>query len=82
MKEVVNRLTEEYAAAMQDFLAGQGEAALRRAYEAGRRALSDGLGVLEMVAVHQESVIAALQSHPGDLDHVLRQAISCFAESL
>jgi PAS domain S-box-containing protein len=82
MKEVVNRLSEEYAAALQDFLAGQGEAALRRAYEAGRRALSDGLGVLEMVAVHQESVIAALQSHPGDQEQVLRQALSCFAESL
>jgi PAS domain S-box-containing protein len=84
MNEVASRLAQEYAAAMRDYLAGRGEVALRRAYEAGRRALSEGLGVLEMVAVHQESVIEALRSQPHkpDQEPILRQAISCFAESL
>jgi PAS domain S-box-containing protein len=84
MNEVASRLAQEYAEAMQDYLGGQGEAALRRAYEAGRHALSEGLGVLEMVAVHQESVIDALrsQSRDGDQEQILRNAISCFAESL
>ena len=84
MNEVASRLAQEYAAAMRDYLAGCGEVALRRAYEAGRRALSEGLGVLEMVAVHQESVIDALasQPHKRDQEQILRQAISCFAESL
>src|SRR6476646_1169996 len=60
MNEVASRLAREYSAAMRDYLAGQGEAALRRAYEAGRQALSEGLGVLEMVAAHQEAVIGVL----------------------
>ena len=84
MNEVASRLAQEYAAAMRDYLAGQGEVALQRAYEAGRRALSEGLGVLEMVAAHQESVIAALRSQPPDADQerLLRHALSCFSESL
>jgi PAS domain S-box-containing protein len=84
MNEVASRLAREYSAAMRDYLAGQGEAALRRAYEAGRQALSEGLGVLEMVAAHQEAVIGALRSQPheADQEQVLRQALSCFSESL
>jgi PAS domain S-box-containing protein len=84
MNEVASRLAQEYAAAMRDYLAGHGEVALRRAYEAGRRALSEGLGVLEMVAAHRESVIGALQSQPDERDQeqILKQALGCFAESL
>ena len=84
MNEVASRLAQEYAAAMRDYLAGHGEVALRRAYEAGRRALSEGLGVLEMVAAHRESVIGVLQSHMGERDQeqILKQALGCFAESL
>ena len=84
MNEVASRLAREYTAAMRDYLAGQGETALRRAYEAGRQALSEGLGVLEMVAAHQEAVIVALRSHSpeADQEQVLRQALSCFSESL
>jgi PAS domain S-box-containing protein len=84
MNEVATRLAQEYAAAMRDYLAGHDEVALRRAYEAGRRALSEGLGVLEMVAAHRESVIGALQSQPDERDQeqILKQALGCFAESL
>src|SRR5712691_11764990 len=84
MNEVASRLAQEYAAAMRDYLAGHGEVALRRAYEAGRRALSEGLGVLEMVAAHRESVIGVLQSQMGERDQeqILKQALGCFAESL
>jgi len=77
MNEVASRLAQEYAAAMRDYLAGHGEVALRRAYEAGRRALSEGLGVLEMVAAHRESVIGALQSQPDERDreHCSREVL-------
>ena len=77
-------LTAEYAAAMQDFLQGQGEDALRRAYEAGRRALAEGLGILEMVAAHQETVTSALQAEPDEYvrDQIRNKALDCFAESL
>jgi PAS domain S-box-containing protein len=77
-------LLQEYAAALQDYLAGRGETALRRAYETGRRALTEGMGVLEMVAAHQHSVISALRSQTdeGERERVLERAWSCFAESL
>ncbi|HEV2201970.1 MAG TPA: ATP-binding protein [Bryobacteraceae bacterium] len=84
MNEGAYTLAEEYAAAMRDYLAGSGEVALRRSYQAGRRALSEGVGVLEMVAAHQESLIGALrsQSPQPDPEEILLQAVSCFAESL
>jgi len=84
MKPTVKELGEEYTAAMRDYLAGQGEAALRRAYEAGRRALAGGMGVLEMAAAHQEAVLSAVRETPGEKGkaRALARAMSCFAESL
>lgn len=74
---------KEYAAAIQDYLTGQGEAALRRAYEAGRRALADGLGVLGIFAVHQAALTSALRSAKNqEEERVLGRAFGCFAESL
>lgn len=50
------QLAAEYRAALARFLSGAGEAALTEAYELGRRAISGGLGVLEMVLLHQSAV--------------------------
>jgi PAS domain S-box-containing protein len=74
----------EYAAAMQDYLNGHGEDALRRAYEAGRRALAEGLGILEMASAHQESVMRALRFEQDECarDRIRDRALACFAESL
>lgn len=89
MKATAKELGEEYSAAMRDYLAGQGEAALRRAYEAGRHALAQGLGVLEMATAHQEAVMGAMRHPQGtqepstqDKDRALARAMTCFAESL
>ncbi|MCU1338095.1 MAG: hypothetical protein JWO19_3676 [Bryobacterales bacterium] len=84
MSDVAGALAKEYAAAMQEYLAGRGEAALQRAYEAGRRALAEGLGVLEMFAAHQESVSGALRSQvdKSEKERVLERALDCFAEGL
>lgn len=49
-----------YSGALRDYLAHGGEAALQRAYEMGRRAIDDGLGVLDLVALHQEALQAVL----------------------
>lgn len=77
-------LAGEYSAAMQDYVQGRGEEALRRAYEAGRRALAEGLGILEMAAAHQQSVLRVLRSAPDDTtrERIRNQALDCFAESL
>ncbi len=54
MKPPSSELLPQYAAAFQEYLAGGGEGVLRRAYELGRQALADGLGVLEMaVLIHR-----------------------------
>ena len=41
-------LLEKYRSALQDYLAGQGETALQRAYELGRKAIAEEQGVLDM----------------------------------
>jgi len=49
-----------YSGALRDFLTHGGEAALQQAYELGRRAIDDGLGILDLVALHQEALQAVL----------------------
>jgi PAS domain S-box-containing protein len=84
MNSVAKNLVEEFSTALRAYLAGEGEAALGRAYEAGRSALAEGLGVLEVVAAHQESVIRVLQSqvHEPDKERIFEHAWSCLSESL
>ncbi len=77
-------LAEQYRSALQDHLAGEGEASLQRAYDLGRRALDDGLGVLEMVGMQQEVLAVLLKdSHSNEESvRIARQAQSFFLESL
>jgi signal transduction histidine kinase len=49
-------LAQEYSAALASYLTGDGEAALKRAYEFGRNALMGGLGVLEIAILHHQSL--------------------------
>jgi light-regulated signal transduction histidine kinase (bacteriophytochrome) len=52
----------EYASALGAYLERGDEAALSAAYELGRRAMAEGLGVLDMAAVHGAAVKALLGS--------------------
>jgi two-component system sensor histidine kinase UhpB len=52
-------LSEEYEGVLRDFLERTGEAALERAYELGRRAVAEGLGVLEMARLHHQALLKA-----------------------
>ncbi len=45
-----------YASALNEYLAGNGEASLERAYDLGRRALKDGVGVLELAGIYGSSI--------------------------
>jgi len=76
-------LARAYAVALRDYARGGGEAALLRAYQAGRDTLTEGLGVLELAAVHQRALVEML----GDLalsEHAraARCAAEFFAEAL
>jgi signal transduction histidine kinase len=62
----VDRFAEDYREALRRLLAGEGEAALSTAYEIGRRALASGLGILDVVSLHEDAV-AAMAPGPAAL---------------
>jgi signal transduction histidine kinase len=76
-------LARAYALALADYLSGQGEVALLRAYQAGRDTLTHGLGVLELATLHQEALVEVLAEldvaeHKG----AARSAAEFFTEAL
>src|SRR5437870_6818509 len=77
-------LVEQYAYELRRYVDEGGEAPLRRAYELGRKAAADGLGVLEMVTVHQQALIAILEVGPGAAraQETVRRAGEFLAEAL
>ena len=84
MKIELSDLTDRYTSALEDFLAGGGEAALQHAYEVGRRALADGLGVLDMVTLYHEALVKLLpsMSTPEERANTAKALQRFFVESL
>src|SRR5437867_2722557 len=84
MPETMDKLEDQYTAALQDSIRGMGEPALQLAYELGRRALAEGLGVLDMAAMYHKALAAVLSrvSTPEERALVLRAGASFFVESL
>src|SRR5919204_903475 len=72
-------LAREYAALLQEYLSGGGEAALTRAYELGRKASS--VGVVELALVHHDALVR-LASERGADRVTLTMAAQFLAESL
>ncbi len=73
-----------YSRALEDYLSRGGEDALQRAYEIGRIALSEGLGILDIAALHH-AVLAQLllrTNPPESLKQHLDRAQEFFGESL
>lgn len=84
MNPAAQELTEEYLRELSGYLAGGGEQALRRAYELGRKAVADKLGVLEMASIHHQSLESLLSERRGSSDgaDLTARAATFFAESL
>lgn len=80
----MNPRAREYAAALASYLAGDGETALRRAYEFGRSALSEGVGVLEIAMLHHDCLQAVVAKSREDTTwrSKLKNAGEFLAESL
>ena len=57
-------LLGRYHAALSAYVAGGEEEALQRAYELGRTALNRGLGVLDIVRLHDEALVKIVTNHP------------------
>ena len=83
MSDGSNGLGEQYAQALEAYVAGLGEAALNQAYELGRKAYTDGLGVLDMAMVHHNALgIFAAQAASAGEQTRMERAAEFFAESL
>src|SRR5207253_3835370 len=84
MKRSFQELLRQYIQALEDHLAGGGETALQEAYELGRRALAEGLGVLDLASVHYEALMTMLlqRSATEDFTLTVKAAANFFAESL
>jgi PAS domain S-box-containing protein len=74
-------LDEAYPAALQDYVSGAGEAALTRAYELGRKAQSQGVGVLDLALLHHEALMRLSGGRAGD-NAAIGLAAQFLAESL
>jgi signal transduction histidine kinase len=72
MSERAETLANDYSAALQAYLADPEEAGLERAYALGRRALAEGLGVLEMATVHSRALPATLATASDHGDRAKR----------
>lgn len=76
-------LTRDYRVAFLQYLPRRAEAALRRGYELGRTAVTDGLSVLELARIHHEVFLEALRETPvEDLPDVATAASEFFLEVL
>lgn len=77
-------LTQQYAQALKGYLSEETEMTLTGAYEFGRAALTDGLGVLEMTMIHQEALNALLTdaTDPQEIWHTIQASSAFFKESI
>src|SRR4051812_28474704 len=84
MSERFSDLSQEYLAALRNYLSDKSERALLQAYELGRKTIADGLGVIDMARIHEEVLVSLLpKSHnPRESVQVAKGAGVFLAESL
>lgn len=77
-------LKSAYTESLRVYLADAGEAPLARAYELGRRALREGIGVLGLAALHEEAVEAIFDARRPAISRMrlLAGSAAFLAESL
>jgi signal transduction histidine kinase len=75
---------DEYHSALREFAAGGGEPALGRAYELGRRALTEQKSLVEMASLHHQAVLALVRDMEGEKhqEELLRASAEFLAECL
>lgn len=84
MTRPARALAERWALVLRERFHGEGERALQRAYDLGREALTEGLGVLDLAAAHQEALESVLGTagRPADDKRTRRAAKEVLAEGL
>jgi DNA-binding NarL/FixJ family response regulator len=64
MSEALQALIASYTAELEYYRIGGGETSLQRAYELGRQAITAGMGLLDMAAVHHQALLTILLGIP------------------
>ncbi len=84
MKARLDELEPHYTSALQNHVENPSEAVLHRAYQLGRKALDDELGVLEMAFLYHAAILKLLSAArtPEQSARLLKVAESFFIESL
>lgn len=84
MNRDLRDLTRHYRRLLHDYLNGRGEAALQEAYDLGRQALAQGLGVHDIATIQHRAVVKALMKlrDREDTARVLRAAGRLDVESV
>jgi len=74
------QLEHEYTTALRDAVGGAGEMALAHAYELGRVAAASGVGVVDLVSIHQTAVQQVLgeTAPPAEIGQFVTEALSPF----
>jgi signal transduction histidine kinase len=84
MNSRVPKLARQYAATLRRYLVRQEEVFLQQAYELGRKAIANGLGVLDMARIHQQALAPCLSRVRSGkkITGALRAAEIFFSETL
>ena len=75
---------DEYRSSLREYAAGEGEPALGRAYELGRRALSEQKSLVEIASLHHQAVLALVcdAENRRRREELLRASAEFLAECL
>src|SRR5260221_5317508 len=84
MNDQLHKLSRVYDVTLRKYLTDEQEAGLEQALELGRKAIAQGLGVLDMARVHQEALEKMFRSPAGTKseEHILQAAEAFLLESL
>jgi PAS domain S-box-containing protein len=76
-------LEKDYDAALQAYLKGGGEEVLKRAYDLGRRAVNESVGLLSVIMIHQQSLSDLVEkTKPAARPQSVQRAMQFLAESM
>jgi len=77
-------IEDEYRSSLREYVAGGGEPALGRAYELGRRALTEQKSLVEMASLHHRAVLSLVRDAESEKhrEELLRSSGEFFAECL
>ena len=81
MRTVGSDCMEEYTSSLTEYVESASEASLQRAHDLGRRLMSRGRGLLDVVVIHHAALVELLRPHQGaeEAERVARAACTFLA---